>query len=111
MDSAFIKRILLAWLALPLTALDWAIAWRKLPEHVVMKTGANGQPLAWASRAAAMRVDLTVMTVVLLFGTAVGFLVAFQKPWKATQGAGAVLFLGVLVFLVMNGVLWFAQVP
>ncbi len=111
MDSTFFKRILLAWMAVPLTALDWAIAWRKLPEQVVMKYGSSGRPLSWAPRAAAMRFELSLMAGVIGFGTVLAFLVALTAPWKGPQVAGVVLVIGVFMLVLMSYVLWFHHVP
>jgi hypothetical protein len=111
MDWPFLKKLLLAWLAVPLTALDWAIAWHKLPERVVMKTGTSGAPIAWASPAAAMKLNLTALAGVLGVMTVVGVLVALGAPWKASQIGNVVLFMGVFMFVLMNGVLWFMHVP
>jgi hypothetical protein len=110
MDGSDLKKILYAWLLVPLTALDWCIAWRWVPERAVMKVGSDGQPRAWALRWDAMMFDIKLLSGCLLFITAIGFLIAFQKPWKASWGAWIVLLSGGFIFLLLNGVLWLTQV-
>jgi hypothetical protein len=111
MDGADLKKILLAWLALPLTALDWAVAWSRLPERVPMHFGPDGRATSWATRGEAMRFDLVLLGGVLLFATVVGFLVAFTRPGTGgPRGAMAVLVVGGFVFLVVNWILWRYQV-
>jgi hypothetical protein len=109
MDWSDLKKILFAWLLLPLTALDWGIAWGRLPARVVMKTGADGQPRGWASRGDAMMFDLKLLAGVLLFTTLIALLVLFQHPGRGSLGAWVVLICGGLVFLLVNGILWTSQ--
>lgn len=92
MELSDLKNLLWMWLTLPLTALDWWIASGRLPEHVVMKFGPNGQPASWASRYAAMKFDLGLLCGVLLFATVAGALGIYQRPWKSQAIATVVTF-------------------
>ena len=111
MDIATLRSFAWAWLALPLTALDWLLAWHRLPARVAMKTGPNGQPLAWADRADAMAFDLKLLAGVALFATALGVVIALAQPDRAKTAAwtmGAVI---AFVAGLLNVVLWTIQVP
>lgn len=111
MELSDLKNLLWMWLALPLTALDWAIAWSRVPERVAMKFGPNGQPTSWAPRAGAMKVDLGLLFGVLLFATVIGALGIFQRPWKSKTMTIAVTCVSGFVFLVVNWILWAYHVP
>lgn len=110
MEPSDIKKILCMWLALPLTALDWWMAWSRLPERVVMKFGHNGQPTSWASRGDAMRFDLVFLACSLAFMTVIGFVVSSARPDRASRVAWGIMLCGGFVFLVLNGILWMYQV-
>ncbi len=98
--------------ALPLTAIDWLIAWSRLPDGVLMN-GAKGHATSTATRVDAMKFDLKLLAGVLIFATLIGVLAGFVRPERATLGAAVVLMCaGLHVFLLLlNGVLCFAQVP
>jgi hypothetical protein len=106
-----LRRLLLAWLALPLTALDWWLAWDRLPQRVVMKTGAHGEPLHWATREDALRFDLLLIGGVLAFLTLTSALALASQPEKGRQVATGGLLVAAFLFVVVNGILWGRQVP
>lgn len=111
MDTSDIKKLLWMWATLPLTAVDWWIAWGNLPERVVMKSDAIGRPIHWASRGDAMKFDLMLLGGVLLFLTllsAIGLM--SDGDTKRHQYFTAILAYAMFVFLVVNGILWFVQV-
>jgi len=79
MEWSDLRMTLWSWLLVPLTALDWWIAWSRLPERVVMKTGPSGQPTSWAAREQAMTFDLGLLAGVLAFTTVLTMVVAFAQ--------------------------------
>ena len=111
MEWSELRATLLSWLLVPLTALDWWIAWGRLPERVVMKTGPSGHPTSWATRDQAMTFDLVLLAGILAFTTVLTLIVAFAQPEKATRVSIGTAACNAFVFLVLNGVLWFVQVP
>lgn len=111
MDAATLKLFGLAWLALPVTALDWGLAWGRLPERVVTRTGLRGEAIGWASRGDAMALQLEVIIGVLVLGTLICGLTAAARPDRARAAGGVLIALGVLVTVAMNGVLWGMHVP
>lgn len=111
MEWRDIKVLLRVWLVVPLTALDWWVAWGRLPERVVMKYGPNGQPTSWTSREAAMKFDLVFLSCVMGLLTLIAVSVAFLQPERAGRVAWAVIGCGAFVFFLLNGVLWAYQVP
>lgn len=110
MDASDVKRLLWPWLFLPLTALDWWIAWRRVPERVVMKFGSNGQPVSWATREQALEFDLLLVGGVLAFSTVVVFLAGMAQPEKAGKAYAGLAVTNTLIFLVTNAILWIVQV-
>jgi hypothetical protein len=111
MELSQLRATLWSWLLVPLTALDWWFAWARLPERVVMKTGPSGQPTSWAPREQAMTFDLVLLAGILAFTTVLTLIVAFAQPEKATRVSIGTAACNAFVFLVLNGVLWFVQVP
>jgi hypothetical protein len=105
-----LRKLALAWLALPLTALDWLVAWGRLPARVVMKTNASGQPIHWATREDALRFDLSLVGGVLVFLTIVSALVVALQPEKARQATWGAVVVALFLFLIVNGILWGSQV-
>jgi hypothetical protein len=111
MDGSDVAKLSSPWLRLPLTALDWWIAWGKLPARVPMKLGPHGQVTSWATREQAMSFDLWLLAGVLALVTVILFTSALAAP----ERAGKMLALGAvapaIVFVLLNGVLWVYQVP
>jgi hypothetical protein len=101
-----LRKLLLAWLTLPLTALDWWVAWDRIPSRVVMKTNSNGQPIHWATREEALRFDLLLIAGVLVFLTVIGGLVTALEPAKRRPVSVGLLLVAAFIALVVNGVLW-----
>lgn len=111
MELSDLKATLWSWLLVPLMALEWWIAWSRLPERVVMKQGANGQPTGWATREQAMRFDLEMLAAVLAVTTVITLVVAFAQPEKVTRVSIGTAVCNVFMFLLMSGVLWLLQMP
>jgi hypothetical protein len=105
-----LRTILATWLAIPLTALDWWLAWDRLPARVAMKYAANGRAVAWASREDAMTFDLVLLAVVLGVATLAGVAGLAVQPERGRRISTGILVCATLVFLVVNGVLWLYQV-
>ncbi len=111
MEWSDLRATLWSWLLVPLTAVDWWIAWGRLPERVVMKLGPNGQPTSWATREQAITFDLVFLACILGFTTVLAFVVAFAQPEKAARVSVGTAACNAFIFLLLNGVLWFVQVP
>ena len=50
--------VVLAWLALPLTALNFSRAWDRLPQRIAVHFDADWQPNGWTSREGASTLAL-----------------------------------------------------
>lgn len=111
MESSDVRAVLWSWIVLPLTAFDWWLAWSRLPERVTMKVGPGGQPTSWATRERAMGFDVGLLAFVLVLTTAVAFAAVFSKPEKARAVSVGTAACNMFVCAVLNGVLWFVQVP
>jgi hypothetical protein len=59
----------LAWLALPLTALNYQRAWDRLPMRVAVHFDVNWQPNGWTSRDGALMLALGVTAFLLVIFT------------------------------------------
>ncbi|HEY2510930.1 MAG TPA: hypothetical protein VGI39_08745 [Polyangiaceae bacterium] len=105
-----LQKLLALWATLPLTALDWWVAWSRLPARVVMKFGPNGQPIHWAAPEEAMKFDLFLLGGILVFLTVIGALALFARPEKERQLSTALLACAGFVALILNGILWAYQV-
>jgi hypothetical protein len=105
------RKLLLPWVSLPLTALDWAIAWTRLPERVVTKFGPGGRPVRWAPRDQALTSDLLLVGGVLAFTTALVLVAWTMQPGKAGKAYLGMIVTNAIVFLATNGVLWLVHAP
>ena len=105
-----LQKLFTLWATVPLTALDWWVAWSRLPARVVMKFGPNGQPIHWATPEDAMKFDLILLAGIAVFLTAIGALTLFARPEKERQLSTALLGCGGFVFVLVNWILWTYQV-
>jgi uncharacterized membrane protein len=100
------KRLWVLWLALPLTALNYRLCWSRLPARIAMHYDASGRPDSWASPDGARTFSLGFLAAVLVVVTAVGYLVAYQRPDRA-KPALVLLYLVVgLLVAFLNGFVW-----
>ena len=101
------ERLWVLWLVMPLTALNYSLCWKRLPAQIAMHYDASGRPNRWASPDGARIFSLGFLFFILLVFTSVGYLVANTRP---DRDRPAVIFLFIamcLVFLFMNGFVWF----
>ncbi len=91
------------WLALPLTALRYWLAWEKLPARMATHFAANGQPNGWMSREVSLYFAMGVTAFVLVAFSAIAYAVQKQKSLNASS-AGLLGF-----FYLMLGFLYYAN--
>jgi len=65
----FLAVVGLAWLALPLTALNYSRAWDRLPMRIAVHFNANWQPNGWTSREGARTLALGMTAFLLVVFT------------------------------------------
>src|SRR5579864_3324772 len=78
--------ILLMWLALPLSWMEYRQNWDQLPVRMAVHFDANWQPNGFTSREGALELGLGIMAVMLLIFTVSSFAVRALKPqagWPA----------------------------
>jgi uncharacterized membrane protein len=97
----FTPAIWLMWLALPITALKYWLAWDHLPMQMAVHFNAAGQPNGWETRQGALQSGPGAMAVVLVFFTVMGLMVRALRP--------AVSWFMVAVFYVVLGFLWYGN--
>lgn len=90
MNSAWYKPpaflILLMWLALPLSWMEYRQNWDQLPARMAVHFDANWHPNGFTSREGALELGLGIMAVMLLIFTVSSFAVRALKPqagWPA----------------------------
>jgi Protein of unknown function (DUF1648) len=88
----------MAWLALPLTALNYRRAWDRLPRRVAVHFDINWQPNGWTSREGAL---------MLALGTTVFLLVIFTIACYAMRAAAVSSFARWSLVAVFYGALGF----
>jgi hypothetical protein len=71
--------VAIAWLTLPLTALNYSRAWDRLPPRIAIHFDANWQPNGWTSREGALELALATTGLLLVTFTFATF-VASRKP-------------------------------
>jgi hypothetical protein len=90
MNSAWHKPpvfvVLLMWLALPLSWMEYHQNWEQLPARMAVHFDANWHPNGFTSREGALELGLGIMAVMLLIFTVSSFAVRALKPqagWPA----------------------------
>jgi uncharacterized membrane protein len=63
----------LTWLALPVTALNYGRAWRRLPMRMAVHFDLHGQPNGWTSRPGALLLALGITGLLLATFTIAGY--------------------------------------
>jgi hypothetical protein len=109
-ERSDLAKLLAPWLMVPLTALDWWIAWSRLPEHVVVKYGAHGQPTGYRTREDAMMFDVGMLGGVMLLCTVILLIAAFSGSEKLAKLYVGFTCCEVIIFLVVNAMLWMTKV-
>ena len=69
----FLAAVGLAWLALPLTALNYSRAWDRLPLRIAVHFNANWQPNGWTSREGSRMLALGMTAFLLVVFTIVSY--------------------------------------
>jgi hypothetical protein len=72
----FLAAIVLAWLALPLTALHYQRTWERLPARVAVHFDANWQANGWTSRKGSRTLALGITAFLLTIFTLAGLAVS-----------------------------------
>src|SRR5258708_31203014 len=67
--KVFLAGIATAWLALPLTALNYSRAWDRLPARMAVHFDANWQPNGWTSREGSRTLALGMTAFLLVIFT------------------------------------------
>lgn len=75
----FLTTVVLAWLALPLTALNYSRSWDRLPTRMAIHFDANWQPNGWTTREGSRTLALG-MTALLLAVFTVASLAVSAMP-------------------------------
>jgi Protein of unknown function (DUF1648) len=84
--------VLLAWLALPLTALNFSRAWDHLPQRIAVHFDANWQPNGWTSREGARTLALGTTGFLLLVFTIAAFAVSRSRTSNLSRWMVVVVF-------------------
>jgi len=85
----------LIWLALPLTALRYWLAWDQLPVRMATHFNASGQPNGWMSREVSLQFGLGITALMLVVFT--GISLAAQKAAASPAISWAVLSLSYVI--------------
>jgi uncharacterized membrane protein len=102
MNRDFYKPLVwLMWAALPITALNYWLAWDRLPTRMAVHFDANWQPNGYTSREGALMLGLGIMAVLLLMFTIAALIARAMKP--------AASWLMLVFFYVLLGFLWFGN--
>ena len=104
--GSYAKRLWVLWLALPLTALNYWLCWKRLPAQIAMHYDVSGRPNSWASPDVARSFSLGFLFFMLLVFTAVGYLVAYKRPDRAKPAVILLFIVMFFVFVFMNGFVW-----
>jgi hypothetical protein len=91
------------WMAIPLTALRYWVAWDKLPARMATHFAANGQPNGWMGREVSLYFAMGVTAFVLVAFSAIACAIQEQKGLNASS-AGLLGF-----FYLMLGLLYYAN--
>lgn len=84
MNQAWYKSlVLLMWLALPVSALEYWFAWDRFPARMAVHFDANWQPNGYTSREGALELGLGIMAVMLVLFTIATLTVYALKPTSA----------------------------
>ena len=100
--------IALMWLALPLTALRYALLWDQLPARMATHFAANGRANGWMARETALYFGLGLTAFVLIIFTTVALIILKQKADldKSSFGLlGIFCFMTGFMFYVNNSII------
>jgi len=89
----------LAWLALPLTAVKFWLAWDRLPARIAVHFDVNWQPNGWTSREGALMLALGVTTFLLAIFTVACYAACRTGSSSLSRWALVAIFYAVLGFV------------
>jgi uncharacterized membrane protein len=102
MNRDFYKPVIgLLWLALPIAALKYWLAWDRLPMRMAVHFSANSQPNGWTTRLGAVQSGIGIMVFLLVAFTVVGLVMHSLKP--------RAVWLMLVVFYVVIGFAWYGN--
>ena len=93
--------LMLMWLALVTSALNYWRAWDQLPARMAVHFDANWQPNGYTSKEGAVELGLGIMAVVLVLFTVAGLIAHALKPTAAWPM--------LLVFYLVLAVIWYGN--
>jgi hypothetical protein len=93
----------LAWLALPLTALNFSRAWDRLPMRIAVHFDANWQPNGWTTREGSRTLALGMTAFLLVVFTIASYAARSRTPLSLAPWAL------VVVFYVVLGVVYYVN--
>jgi uncharacterized membrane protein len=92
----FQAAVVLAWLALPLTALNYSRAWDRLPTRIAVHFDVNWQPNGWTTREASRMLALGMTAFLLVIFTIASFALHRAPTSSLSRWAMVVVFYIVL---------------
>jgi len=92
----------LAWLTLPLTALQYWLVWDRLPARMATHFNAAGQPNGWMTREQALTFGLGITILFLVILTVISYVLQMQQVSDAGSWAILGLF-AVVVAVIFQG--------
>jgi len=98
----FQAAVVLAWLALPLTALNYSRAWDRLPMRIAVHFDANWQPNGWTTREGSRTLALGMTAFMLVVFTIASYVARRTNPSSLSTWALVAVFylvLGVICYV------------
>ena len=89
----------LMWIAVPLTAFDYWLAWDRLPARMAIHFNADWRANGWASREAALGFAMGVVVFMLLVFTVASYVACIPSVPAFTRWVLPTFFYGVLVLV------------
>jgi hypothetical protein len=99
--SGYKPLLLMMWLALVTTALNYWRAWDQLPARVAVHFDANWRPNGFTSKEGSVELGLGIMAVLLVLFTVAGLIAHAMKPVAAWPM--------LVVFYVVLGFVWYGN--
>jgi uncharacterized membrane protein len=99
--SLYKPAILLMWISLLTSALNYWRVWDQLPARMAVHFDANWQPNGFTSKEASLELGLGIMAVVLVLFTVAGLIVHTLKPAAAWPM--------LVFFYVVVGLTWYGN--
>jgi uncharacterized membrane protein YhdT len=87
------------WIAVPLTALDYWLAWDQLPARMAVHFNINWRANGWASREASFGFAMGVVVFMLVVFTVASYVARIPPVPEFMRWVSVAFFYGVLVFV------------